>query len=101
MVERDLGDFLLRISDLYRYHYDEQRMDCSVHIQQFAAGSEDLLWERVQQFEFTWFDVDQVRCWASDAGFEVEALHGSFDPSHAFGPDATDQVWTLRRPEAS
>lgn len=98
MVERDLGDFRLRISDLYRYNYDEQSMDCSIRIQQFAAGSELLLRERVQQFEFTWFDVDQVRRWASVTGFEVEALHGSFDTSCDFGPEATDQVWTLRRP---
>lgn len=98
MVERDLGKHRLRIYDLYRYRYDEQRMHCSVHIQRLAAGSDELLHERVQQFEFSWCEVDQVWRWAGETGFEVEALHGSFDPSDAFGPEATDQVWTLRRP---
>lgn len=99
LADQDLGDHHVRISDLYRYRYADRRMDCSIRIQRLATRNGEVLHERVEEFEFSWIEPSRLWRLAAEAGFEVEALYGSFSADHAFGPDATDQVWTLRRPE--
>jgi SAM-dependent methyltransferase len=98
MVDQQHGQHRLIIQDEYHYRYDEQRMDCAVHIQLVDGPSSEVVVDRVETFEFSWFDVDDARAWATSAGFDVEALHGGFESAEPFGPDATDQVWTLRKP---
>lgn len=100
MVDQDLGDHRVRIHDLYQYRYDDQRMDCSVRIERLTSDGR-LLEERVHQFEFSWFNVDQVYRWAEESGFEVEAVYGSFDSEEAVGPQTANQIWNLRRPATS
>jgi SAM-dependent methyltransferase len=98
MAEQDFGAFRLRIWDLYQYSYAARRMDCRVRIQRLAAGSGEVLDERVERFEFSWIELSQVCQLIAESGFEVEALHGSFRPEYTFDPSSTEQVWILRRP---
>lgn len=98
MVDHRFADHRLRVYDTYHYRYSDQRMDCSVRIQRLSTGDDRLLEDRLQHFEFSWFEVCQVRQWAQETGFEVEALFGSFNASDDHGPQSVNQVWTLRKP---
>jgi len=100
MVDQDLEEHKVRIHDLYQYRYDDQHMDCSVRIERLTSDGR-LLDERVHQFEFSWFNEDQVYRWAEESGFEVESAYGSFESREAIGPQAMNQIWTLRRPVIS
>jgi SAM-dependent methyltransferase len=99
MVDETLDGHRLQIYDVYHYRYEDQEMHCSIHIcRELPDGSST---ERVEQFDFSWVAPSQVRRWAQETGFEVEALYGAFDATAPFDERATDQIWTLRRPIAS
>jgi SAM-dependent methyltransferase len=93
----DAGDdSALLIWDRYDYDFDARTLHCTVLTEEVRPG---LLLRSTSsvEFDFRWFQVDEIREHAAQAGFAVEQCWGDFDRT-LFKTASEHMVFVLRKP---
>jgi SAM-dependent methyltransferase len=98
-VDRRTAEGRLVLTETFDYDLDARRALGVVRIERFDPRGRGLS-SSEHPFRFQWAEPSELAEHAARCGFEVEAVRGDFDGG-ALGPRSTQQVWFLRRSEAS
>jgi SAM-dependent methyltransferase len=88
-------DTALLIWDRYDYDFRARMLHCTVRIEELRPGAEVRSASNVE-FDFRWFEVNEIHDQAAEAGFSIEHCWGSFDRT-PFSGDAEHMIFVLRK----
>jgi SAM-dependent methyltransferase len=88
----------LYIWDTYVYDLENGVLRCSVTSERTSSSGEVIFRRHHDAFTFSWVPPEEVPELASETGFQVEAVYGSFGRA-PYTQSSADQVWVLRKNE--
>lgn len=91
----DQEDRALLIWDRYDYNFAERKLHCGVRIEEIGPEAH-VRSASVVEFDFRWFDVEELTELAAGADLSLESCWGSFDRT-PFAEDSDQMILVLRK----